>query len=1191
MRDSYFKADRVMPCLTVVLCCAAVLLFATTAFAQLAGTGNIQGTVTDSSGAVVPNAIVTLTNQATQVKRVAKTNEAGGYLFPGIPIGTYNVEVTAPSFKTYVQTGIVLEVGSNISVDPTLQVGAADVKVEVQAEGLALQTEDPTFKQTIDQNAVTEMPLNGRQMTALITLSGGSNQAPGGDFTGSKYSYQTISVSIAGGGGNTTLWRLDGGDNQDYMANGNLPYPFPDAVSQFSVESTALGAQDGGHVGGMVNVVTRSGTNQFHGAAFEFIRNNYINATNFYSSSPDVLHQNEFGGVFGGPIKRNKLFAFAGYQRLNYTKKQPSTTARVPTAANLAGDFSVTDGDPTAPPNTPVPCLGTNKTAIQLFDPLTGAKLVGNKYPSTPTWNAAAKALQQYLPKIDPAIDTQNCGVVKYPIPLKQNDNQFVTRVDWTINSKHNLYGRYFIDGYQAPAFFSPTNILITTQSGNIQRVQSFTMGEAYTINANVVNAAHVTLMRRVNNRGYNASDINANTLGITLYQGAKAGLQISEGKFTVGGGTNSLSHFNDNTLAFDDDVTWIHGKHQVNFGGTWVQNQLNIGNLYESNGTFTFNGLYSGSGPTGASGKIGDQTLDFLMGTLSAFEQSKQQQNALRGPIPSLYVQDTYHTTKNLTLVGGLRWGPNIMPHDYFNRGLEFNMANFLANKVSTVYPNAPAGVMYYGDPGVTRQFTQNSILQFSPNVGASFDPKGDGKTVIRLGGALMFDNPNFFTGQRNQQNPPYATAIANAQTSSSPPLSFSAPWSVGAITTSPFPQPQIPTPSQAQYFPQSQYIVMPARYHAAYTIQWTMSIQRQFPKGWQAQLDYIGNATRHDPIGLPLNPAVFIPGVWGAGGTGCTGIVTTGPAAVKPAPGQDCSTTSNKLSRYKLAIANPSQGNMFKGESSGSALVSDNGTANYNGLVATVQHRLSSTFSLLANWTWSKCLNIEDAQGDLAGTTVQDPNNPAGDYGPCGSDYRHIENASLVAKSNFSVSNRLERLAINNWEFAPLIHITSGAALNVTAGQDNSRSGVGNDRPNLVPGVNPYIKTTFRSGADSAGRQYLNPAAFAQVTAPCPVDNKGIPLPGCQYLGTFGNIRRNSFRTPPFLQFDAQISRIFQIHERYALDLRLEAFNVLNHPDFALGSLGSNQNFTSSTFGQVGQTASGNAAREFQGGVKLSF
>ncbi len=185
-------------------------------------------------------------------------------------------------------------------------------------------------------------------------------------------------------------------------------------------------------------------------------------------------------------------------------------------------------------------------------------------------------------------------------------------------------------------------------------------------------------------------------------------------------------------------------------------------------------------------------------------------------------------------------------------------------------MYPNAPAGALYFGDKGVTRRFTKNSWLQFSPNFGLSFDPAGNGKTVFRAGGALMFDNPNFFTSQRNQQNPPFATAVTNTQTSSSAPVPFAAPWSVGTFTTSPFPQPQIPTPTQALYFAQSQYIVMPAQFKAAYTIQWTLSIQHQFPHDWQAQLDYIGNATRHDPMGVTFDPAVYIPGNWGAGGTG---------------------------------------------------------------------------------------------------------------------------------------------------------------------------------------------------------------------------------------------------------------------------------------------------------------------------------
>ena len=1172
------KAHKTIVCRVILLGFVAVVLFATKANAQIAGTGNIQGTVTDASGAVVAKASVTLTDRSTRVARKGLSDDAGVYVFPGVPIGTYDLAVSAPGFKTYVTNGIVLEVGSSIAINAPLSVGATATRVEVQAEGLSLQTEDASFKQTIDREAVTEMPLNGRQMTALITLSGGSNSAPAGDFTGSKYSYQTISVSVAGGNGNTTLWRLDGGDNQDYMGNGNLPFPFPDAVSQFSVESSVLGAQDGQHTGGYVNVVTRSGTNSFHGSAFEFIRNNFIDATNFYSTTKDTLHQNQYGGTFGGPIKRDKMFAFAGYQHTKADQSQASTEAFVPTAANMAGDFSVTDG-----PN----CEASGKF-VQLVDPLTGANLPGDIYSTAPTFNAQALALQKFLPAIDPNVDTKGCGLVSYSIPSETFDNQFVARVDFTINPKNNLYGRYFIDGYQAPAFFSPTNILITTQSGNIERVQSFTLGEAYTISSNLVNAAHATIMRRVNSRGYAANDINATSIGVDLFQAVKNGLQMAEGKFNIGGGTNSVSHFNDNTLAVDDDVTWVRGKHQLALGGEWVQNELNIGNAYESNGIFTFNGQYSGSGPNGGS-VIGDQSLDFLQGTMSAFQQSKQQQNALRGPIPSLYAQDTYHATRRLTLVAGLRWGPNFMPVDYFNRGSILNMADFLSNTVSTVYPNAPAGLLFYGDKGVPRGFTKSSPWQFSPNVGASFDPSGDGKTVVRVGAQLAYDQPNFFTGQRIQQNPPFATAVSNLQTSSSGPLSFSAPWSVGSITTSPFPQPSVPTPAQAQFFPQSQYIVMPEQFHAAYTIQWTLSAQHEFGHGWQAQLDYIGNTTRHDPLGTLLSPAVFIPGVWGANGTGCPGIVATGLAAVKPgAAGTNCSTTKNQASRFSLTIANPIQGNQIGGGSTGSSLVGDEGTANYNGLVATLQHRLSSTFSLLANWTWSKCLDEADGQGDLAGTTVEDPNNPRLDYGPCGFDYQNVENVVIVAKSNFHRFNRAGRMLINDWELAPLMHITSGAALNVTSGQDNSLTDVSLDRPNLVPGVSPYHKVKFNKASGEANREYLNPAAFAQVTAPC-----GSNLNGCAQLGTYGNVGRNAFRTPPYFQLDSQISRIFPIHESMSMDFRLEAFNVLNHPDFGLGSLGANQVLTSATFGQVSSTTTTplNQARVFQGSVKFTF
>jgi hypothetical protein len=656
-------------------------------------------------------------------------------------------------------------------------------------------------------------------------------------------------------------------------------------------------------------------------------------------------------------------------------------------------------------------------------------------------------------------------------------------------------------------------------------------------------------------------------------------GLQLATGKFTIGGGTNSVSHFNDNTLAFDDDVTWVRGKHQFVFGGEYVQNQLNISNAFQSNGSFSFNGSISGSGPNGGT-SIGDQNLDFLQGTQNTFQQSKFQQNALRGPVPSLYGQDTYHATKQLTLIAGLRWSPEYMPTDVKNRGTIFSMSAFLANQVSTVYPNAPAGTLYYGDPGVPRAFTKSSPWQFSPNVGIAYDLKGDGKTVVRGGAELIYDQVNFFTGQRTQQHPPFATNITQTQTTTSGPISFSAPWSAGSITTNPFPQPIIPTPATAQFFAQSQYIVMPTQFHPSYTMQWTASIQHQFGHGWQLQVDYIGNKTTHAPLGTPFSPALYIPGNWGSNGTGCAGVVLTGPAG-KPAgaAGTPCSSVANQSQRFALTVANPAQGNQYLGGGPGSILVGYGGMANYNGLVTTVQRRLSSSFSLLANYTWSKCLNIADSQGDLAGTTLENPSNPGMDYGPCGSDYRNVENIVLIARSNFHLS-RLESLLLNGWVVVPAAHILSGAPFNVTTASDISLTDVGNDRPNLVQGVPVYIHLANRAGNGIANRGYLNPAAF------CGVSTVATPCAAPVASGAYGNIGRNSFRGLPNYQFDAQISRIFPIHERLTTTFRLEAFNVLNHPNFSTPTA---SNPTSGTFGQIGATA--NNARVFQGSIKFNF
>ena len=1215
MKSKRMKLPTVLSRCAAVVCCAAFLLFSLRTHSQVAGAGSIQGTVTDSTGAVIANASVSLTEQSTHVTLSTKTDSSGVYVFPNINVGIYTLTVQAPRFETYTSTSNVLEVGSSIAINATLTVGGANIQVEVRAEGMALQTEDPSFKQTVDGTEMTEMPLNGRTVEGLVSLVGGTQSQSPGDSTGSKFPAQSTGISIAGAQGNAVTWRLDGGDNIDYMGGTNGPLPFPDAIGQFSVETSALGGQASNEAGGVVNIVTKSGTNTFHGSAFEFIRNNYIDADNFFSTSKDTLHQNQYGATFGGPVRipwlydgRNKLFFFAAFQHSHQDSASATNNAYVPTAANLAGDFSNTDPAPVASGGTGV--KNNCGPVQQLYDPISGALLPDNKYnysangyPAVPlpAWNASTLLVQKQFPAINPALDTNNCGHISYSIPNIQTYTDFDTRVDYNINPKNNFYARYFFDSFQQPTFYSPTNIFLTTQTGNPEiRWQTITLGENYAISSNLVNTAHLTAVRRQLTRGFNTATPNASAFNVKSFQPITSGIYISYGTSgenhggNIGGGSNLLAVIDDNTpIDVSDDVTWVRGKHQFAFGAAFVRNQLNVDNGYQADGNFSFNGTWSGNGSPA------DANLDFLEGAMNSFTQSLAQQNALRGSMPTIYAQDTFHTTRRLTITAGVRWEPLFVPHDYFHRGSVFSLPAFLANQVSAVYPQAPPGTFYYGDSGVPANFTKNSPLEFNPNLGVAYDLFGTGKTVLRAGAAYAYDQPNFFFQQRVQQNAPFSV---NISPNSSSQLCFSDPWLIGGTGNRGCGQTGgadvDPFPFNAKNFTfpqQGQYIVLAPNYQMPNTLQWTASIQQELPHGWTVQIFYNGNRTQHQLSAIPLSPAVYTPGVWGPNGTGCGPVVTTGPAATAANTlgggpvGTPCSISNANQAAYKsagvksvntqartlLTEANPATGNLYAGSNNGSpSLIEANAAmANYNAVTITVQHRFSSVYSIQTNYTRSKCLNDADPQGDLSGYQFSNPNNPRVDYGPCGYDIRNNTNATVVVKSLFPIHG-VTGYVVNNWELAPLLRVVTSTPINVTEGQDESFTGNGGDRPNLVPGVNPIKYTKIlsdHSGTVYANQSYLNQAAFTLNTVP----------------GTQGNISRNKFYGPIYIQDDAQISRIFPIHENLSLDLRLDAFNALNHPSFNNPSSGGPS--FSGNFGAITGTSVG--GRVFQGAIKVSF
>ena len=434
---------------------ALVLLSACAVFGQAVAIGSVSGSVTDQSGSSVPGATVRMIDTERGTVHNGNTNTEGRYTFNNLPVGSYRLEVQANGFKNYAQTGITLQVAENLTQNVALQVGALTETVEVQAGASMVETRDSSISAVIQQQQIVDLPLNGRNLTSLLTISGLATSdmtLNGGDLTGSKNmqgpSGGSVQVSVAGGAANGVNFLLDGGDNNDAFSNVNLPIPFPDAVQEFSVQTNGLPAQYGLHPGGVVNIVTKSGANAFHGDAFEFLRNGDLNARTEGTLVRDTLKRNQFGGTAGGRIIKDKLFFFGGYQGTRQRSDPAANKAYDPTAATLKGDFSVVDGS-----NKSGGCLATART---LKDP-SGNPYPGNQIPVSTFDPAGFKLASTYIP-----LSTDPCGQTYFGYLANNPDDQWIGRVDYNISAKQQFYGRYFIYDYLAQSLFDGHNALTT---------------------------------------------------------------------------------------------------------------------------------------------------------------------------------------------------------------------------------------------------------------------------------------------------------------------------------------------------------------------------------------------------------------------------------------------------------------------------------------------------------------------------------------------------------------------------------------------------------------------------------------------------------------------------------------------------------------------------------------------------------
>ena len=1126
---------------TVVLLGA---LSASLAFGQ--ATAQIHGTVLDMSGAGVPGATLKATQTETGVTRTTTSGADGGYVLSNLPLGPYNIEVTRDGFSTAVESGIVLQVNSDPTLTIAMKIGGVSERVTVEATATQVESRSIGVGTVIETQRILDLPLNGRQATDLITLSGLAVQTG----TSPGYTMNTgVNISVAGGTSYSVQYNLDGASHLDTYVGTNMPLPFPDALQEFRLITSTQEASGGGHSGASVNAVTKSGTNQLHGDLFEFFRNGDLNGRDFFAAKDDQLKRNQFGGVIGGAIVKNKLFFFTGYQGTRTRQTPSDTTAFVPTAAMQTGDFSAYVANNCGP-----------------VDP--GA-LDANRKLRSPL-SPAAINISKFLPK-----SNDPCGRVFTGNPLSENKLQIPVRLDNQLSEKHSLFARYLatrIDT-KVPFDINPNNLLTTSGTGTDDLAQSLALGDTYVFGPNLVNSFRILGNRVGANKPGPKFPFDAKSVGINVnsYLPNFVGLIVA-GAFNLGVPANFvISTTGSTNFGVNDDVNIVRGSHQFGFGVSVMRSILVANSNAWDAGVFTIVGLPAVAGGTGSA--VGD----FLVGKALNIHQASPNPDQVTQNFFGLYASDVWKANSKLTLSYGVRWNP-FFPMQFIQSDVSnFSLSGFYAGAKSKIVPSSPPGFTYPGDAGFNgRAGMDRKLGNVEPRFGFAFDPTGVGKMAIRGGAGIAYDFIRQDLHENTSSVSPFRLTVIT------PPTSLDNPYGT-TPGGNPFPynynpkNPVFPTnPPYQGFFP------IPPDLKTTEQYSWNLGIQRQMTPSVFASATYVGTQLIHTWSSIDLNPAQFIPGNCVAGQYGLT------------APGP-CSNANNVNQRRILELTNPSAGTVL-----GSMTQLDDGsTQRYNGLLLNATWR-KGNLNLAGNYTWSHCTGIPiTTLTNLQSTYPHQPYQNTGpvdrnlDRGDCSVsaalDIRHVANFTLVA-STPKFNGAMARRLATGWTFATIYTVRSGIPLTPSVGKDQAQNGLYQgagaypipQRPNQV-----LLDTAAANrGAPCAGQapcvNYFNPAAFAFPT-----------------LNTYGNMGVGSLRGPSFWEWDQTVSRQFRITEGQRMEVRAEAFNVTNSLRLYIGAAASTLNLNNSQFGRVTTSASttgttaptGNGGRIMQLAVKYIF
>jgi len=1014
----------------------ACLFFSCLSLSAQQITGTISGTVSDPSGAIIRGAAVTARQVETGLARTTTSDRNGNYVILELPIGHYRLQVAAIGFQEYVQDGITLNVNETAAVSPRLSLGSEKQQVLVSADAALIEPTVTSMGEVVQRRELEDLPLNGRNFWQLgllqpgvVPLTPGVIEAGGSLRNGQAY-------AVNGQRPESNNFLIDGANNFNGVDGGFILKPPVDAIGEFRILTHGANAEFGGALGSTTNIITRSGTNHIHGTLWEFLRNDVLDANNYFAQTKEPLKQNQFGAAAGGPLKRDKTFIFGFYEGFRNRQGKTALTT-VPSNKQRTGDFSelcpegFSGGFCTNP-------------AHQLFNVFANAPYPNNQVPQV-QFSSVSKNLLSFFP-------TPNVGTNLFSTTqtLRNDSDEFGIKVDHYLDPRDTLSFRYVFSQLSQFDPLSPGGASVPGfPVGEDQRAQNFVAQETHTFSPSLIAIARFSYLRNKLLFGERENHQSPSSLGfqyspsLSLASGPPF-IQVN-GYSEVGDPITGPRNTYENVFDYSASLSWVRGKHEMKFGGGYQHQGINVLQGIATNGFFVFVPF-----------PVTDAFASFLVGQPIVFLQGIGDfSRGIRGNNANWYVQDTYKVTSRFTINAGVRYE---LPRPYTE--IHNRLSLFEPGKKSQVMPTAPAGLLYPGDPGVPAGLIPTDMKAFAPRVGLAWDPTGSGKWLVTSSYSIFYEP--YYTGQGGPLQAP-----------------ISAPPYLGTpqVSLPNFADPFNGHPPAAGTFstPLTNLTLSP-KLTLPYTQDWDLNLQRSFGENWLFEIGYVGTKGTRLPRFIEANPAVFVPGT---------------------SNGQPISNSSNADQRrlYSGCTLNDSP-STCKYSSTGE--IAGIANSSYNALQASMRKRFSHGLSFLASYTWSKAIddvssfNITgSAAKPVAGENdlAQDPFNLAAERGRSLFDARHRFVGSYEWELPFwNRPQNWYQWALGGWQLNGIATLMSGTPFTVFDSNDVAAqgsapeiSGFSAQRPNLVGDPN--------SGRHSVS-SWLNTSAYKRLD---PVANAG--------------------------------------------------------------------------------------------------